>query len=791
MEQKSKFRRLLGRWFGIAMCFVFCIGILMTAAGCGVGKSEEMVWKLSLDSMDLAVVNENWQDVPVFYDGTNYYYATTQNAEGVNGIWVYAVPVQTGEAICIYGEAESKGWLAEAEMDSSYLLHLFWVDGFALREEYIDLNGVKSQKEETYEPAYAKWVSQHDYVHPLVAMDKAGAVYFYGDVNQDQKQGVEVWVVAPRQEAPVYQFFWEGETLYEIGKDTDGLVVLTGRETAGGSQLIVRKISADGREQYCQKTELAQPWNGFLVLGWLEEELLIKDMSGLYRYDMSEGVLQTLCTWADLDFAGEIMAISGESYADGVQEIHGLARVSGEGYLLRLRQMPASEQVEKQEVVLAGISSLDRFSSAVAGYNMQQTEYRIVLKDYSQGGQLSEQDALNKLNTDLMTGGKIDLLCLDDLDTDMLIQKGYLQDLYRYMDEDSKIQKEDFVPQVLTRMEQYGGLYRMFSMYRLRCLAGPEAPLSQEETWNLEAWMELVRKCNENPGSGMDSGDGMTGGNGMISGDGMAGGSGEGSESDDPSGGLRWKLFYDVDRLELLQCLFLSNRDVFLNAEAGTCAFEDTEFLALLQLIRQIPIQDNTDRTRDIWDYVTEGKVLLQEVTLGDLMELEVYRQMYEGQERLLGYPSADGAVVLLEPFFWQMGICANSAYGEVAWDFLSGYLQKEKEKFAMGTFSTLQSSTDLKWENELTPRYVEGEKQFQVVRSFLNQDVPLYHATEEDVALYEQLLSQAMIRSQADVDIWPVIEEEVQSYLEGQKSAEEVAGIIQNRVQLILNEKQ
>ena len=72
--------------FGIAMCFVFCIGILMTAAGCGVGKSEEMVWKLSLDSMDLAVVNENWQDVPVFYDGTNYYYATTQNAEGVNGI---------------------------------------------------------------------------------------------------------------------------------------------------------------------------------------------------------------------------------------------------------------------------------------------------------------------------------------------------------------------------------------------------------------------------------------------------------------------------------------------------------------------------------------------------------------------------------------------------------------------------------------------------------------------------------------------------------------------------------
>lgn len=63
-----------------------------------------------------------------------------------------------------------------------------------------------------------------------------------------------------------------------------------------------------------------------------------------------------------------------------------------------------------------------------------------------------------------------------------------------------------------------------------------------------------------------------------------------------------------------------------------------------------------------------------------------------------------------------------------------------------------------------------------------------IYAATEEEIAAFRELLKY-VDSNQMEEDIWNIISEEAGAYFEGQKTASEVAGIIQNRVQLYLFE--
>ena len=60
---------------------------------------------------------------------------------------------------------------------------------------------------------------------------------------------------------------------------------------------------------------------------------------------------------------------------------------------------------------------------------------------------------------------------------------------------------------------------------------------------------------------------------------------------------------------------------------------------------------------------------------------------------------------------------------------------------------------------------------------------------TEEQKQMLWDIVYSAAATSEYDAEIYSIIEEEAQSFLDGPKSAEEVAGIIQSRVQLYIDE--
>ena len=66
---------------------------------------------------------------------------------------------------------------------------------------------------------------------------------------------------------------------------------------------------------------------------------------------------------------------------------------------------------------------------------------------------------------------------------------------------------------------------------------------------------------------------------------------------------------------------------------------------------------------------------------------------------------------------------------------------------------------------------------------------VEVYAANEEQVARVREMIETAQNEESMNTEILNIISEEASGYFEGQKSVEDVAAVVQNRVQLYMNE--
>lgn len=117
---------------------------------------------------------------------------------------------------------------------------------------------------------------------------------------------------------------------------------------------------------------------------------------------------------------------------------------------------------------------------------------------------------------------------------------------------------------------------------------------------------------------------------------------------------------------------------------------------------------------------------------------------------------------------------CANK---EQAWQFVDSLLGEEfQSKYIVFNFPIRISALESKFEDAMTLKEGWGNTA---------EDLPTEAQAEE---LYG-MMDTAYGNNQIDENIWNIIEEEASYYFNNEKTAQEVAAIIQNRVELYLAE--
>ncbi len=371
--------------------------------------------------------------------------------------------------------------------------------------------------------------------------------------------------------------------------------------------------------------------------------------------------------------------------------------------------------------------------TAITTFNQENEKYFITIKNYDGWSNL------DWLHADMAAGDGPDII-------DMIyshyyqsyVNNGYLEDLTPYLEQSQY--KDDIIWNVLDSYRIDGGLYLLVPKFRLEgLLIHPEYESFAEE-WNLETFHKLVEKNH-------------------------------------------WEkdIFGHMGNPEsLLYYMLCGRQDEFINWEEKVASFETEEFMDMLEFCREYAATD----WLDVAEWTSEERdwnTLCKPVMFGpEFYTYLNYTHTYGREYQIYGYPTLSGQTYGITPCGDSCAIYAGSKQKEGAWEFIESLLWESNQK-CLGMVNPgfpIRSSI-------LKEKAVEA---LDVPIRINNKDVEPVTGREtlilEDV-IYNGELNSILI----DPIIQSVIEEETVLYFNGDKSAQETAHIIQNRVQLMLGE--
>ena len=487
-------------------------------------------------------------------------------------------------------------------------------------------------------------------------------------------------------------------------------------------------------------------------------DFLISDTYGVYGYNLGDENVVKLLSYVDSDI--DTWRISGIVPISDTEFYGTYDSVNMGGSRIAKFTKVAPEDVKDKTVLTLAMASMDyELKSRVIAFNKSNELYRIDLQDYtsmySENGDY--QDGVSKLNTDIVSGKIPDIMLIDNsMPVDSYISKGLLADLYPFIDNDSEISREDFMPNIIEAFSENGKLYVLVPDYRIQTLIAKTSEVGRERGWTVA---DAVKLWDSKP---------------------------EGTEF--IAGATRSSIFY--------ACMNYA-ADQFVDYETGKCDFNNDDFVQMLEFIKRFPEEISDDYYTDTyWENYDsmwrDGKVIAQDYYLTDFRDLNYAKYGTFGEDiTLIGFPSAnkDGSAILPAR---QLAISSKTKNQEGAWEFLRYFLSDEYQKETSGFPVRLKYLEQKAEEATKRPYYIDddGAKvEYDDVIYIDGIEIKIDPMSKEEVDQYVEILKSFTQVSKYDETLMGIINEEAEPYFSGQKNAQEVAQIIQSRAQVYLNE--
>lgn len=426
-----------------------------------------------------------------------------------------------------------------------------------------------------------------------------------------------------------------------------------------------------------------------------------------------------------------------------------------------LSQRDISEIKQKKIIKMANTrgGNIDIYDDSIKKFNSENEEYKIELINYSSDDRDLNQ-VIDALELDILSGNAPDIVKFNPD-----IPGTYFVDLYPLIDSDTDLNRDDFVEGFLEGIESNGKLLQISPTFSINTLCIKNKFAGGLKEWNFE---QLDSICKNLP-------DDM----GIISGE---------------------DIFRRADMF-----IQLFNYHEFTDLKNAACNFDSPEFIKRMQFVNdnRIGLTGSTGGAglgvdEQIYDFRND-KYLLTNAFIGSYYDFKIYEQVYGGEPcTFIGCPSDSGnGTYCYTPNGYS--IMADSQNIDGAWIFLKYYLLEEDNQSFIG-FSGLEEKLSAGLENNKTLHTSEnpetGEQENIDLYAMFEPNsteptvIELEPFSNEKAVEYNEFVHNAVKNSCADdEEIHNILAEELTYYFEGERSAEETADIIQNRVSIYLSE--
>ncbi len=476
----------------------------------------------------------------------------------------------------------------------------------------------------------------------------------------------------------------------------------------------------------------------------------------LYRYGGKNSAQEAVLRWMDSDMAQsgvgneEILWLSDEEIMVSYRD----RQVSG---MFLLKKTPVEELPPKETVVFAVFSPSYQVEQYVMKFNRNSDKYRISM-EYYQG-----EEGWARLDAQIVSSHPPDMIQLDSDTIEKYARKDVLADLAPWLEQSTVLSRDDFPENILNAYTIKGKLAGIPNEFQCFTVLGRSGQVGDQGGWTVEDVRNLMEKYS-------------------------------GSE-----------LFRNMSFPNVVE-KFLGNyiTERYIDWESGECSFDGGDFAAFMEWAAgQSQGMDSDGCFDPLIGTMEEKQLLSMDVSITRLDGLLGYEVFFQEKVTAIGYPSADGTVCHLGDAGNLSGILENSDRKEGAWQFMEAFLSEEDIIYSM--LPVRKSVLQEQMEELMTPDYaldITGEKILDekgepviFPRIFFmgigDGEVSLDYMTQAQMDRVLDVIYSADFswREGLREEILEIILEEMSPCMNGQKSFDAAADVVQNRVRNLIGE--
>ncbi|WP_026651082.1 ABC transporter substrate-binding protein [Butyrivibrio proteoclasticus] len=486
-------------------------------------------------------------------------------------------------------------------------------------------------------------------------------------------------------------------------------------------------------------------------------ELYASNSEGVFGYDKKSDSLTKILDFMDSDLNVEYALDGAVAISDTVF----FALIPDFDYnysLMKLTKVPPEEVKDRELITVAGTYINYNVRKAALQFNQNNPDYRIKLVDYSSYDTEDDWNAgSTQFNMDIVSGNTPDVMLFSSDDpVESYFNKGVCLDLYSLLNSDEETKDVQFLDNVMKALETNGKLYRIAPEYVIETISTKKSYLNNENTLSTDECKQLV----DAKGTSLD------------------------------------KAFGGLYNTSMLTYGILFSGQHYIDWENKKCSFNSQEFINFLELANELPSEDDESAFSYDGDYdelYRTGDSLFHFCYLYNFKVFARDRQaIFNDEVALCGIPNDFGANCSIIFPDYSMAISASTKHKDGAWAFVKSFLSEEYQDSLDYTFPIRESSFDKMAQASTEKQYdiVNGEKVEREEYYYIgDEEIILEPLSKEDAEYLKSFIKSLDIVGGYNNDIINIVTEEASAYFSGQKSAQEVADIIQSRVSIYVNE--
>lgn len=489
--------------------------------------------------------------------------------------------------------------------------------------------------------------------------------------------------------------------------------------------------------------------------------------SSFYLYDFETGRSCELFDWivCGLDPAG-ISDIRFE--ADGTVQCI-VNEYDGENERFRtfsVRLAPYTGTAEKETLTLGSAAPDSRLLENIVRFNRSDASCRIKLLDYSRSFDLETEGQKGRAMIELLSGNVPDILDISGFNHHLLHRKGYLEDLYAYLDKDGELSRDSFFPNVLSAYDCEGELCAIGSSFSVDTVIGSAQRHGYTPGWSYKDYYEALALM--------------------------------------PAGCEPFEVYITSE--DILRTGLAMELNNYVNWPELTADFENESFISLLEFAGSFPDTFNWD-TYDWSDAdIVENRLLqdrqmLLRTSLFGIEEIFYNSIYFGGDVSYIGYPTWDGSAGNVLDVWGGLAISRSCTDKDGAWSFVRSFLTNEAQQ-SQWAFPTNINAFEAALEKAMTPDYLKDEEGELIVDEEGNStELPQGHMgtvlgvrsfrsiSEEQAGQLRELLTGCEKIKYSNTELADIVVNASRLYFEGRRGAEATAATVEQAVENYLSQ--